>query len=72
MENPNVKSIYGILSDILEQGMSNKDARKEYKERLTELKKNRDVIGKPYKVLAAFIFDEYSRKDLEHFMASED
>jgi len=69
MENPAIRRIFGVLSDILEQGMKYKEAREEYKEMIKELKPIKDSIGKPYKVLEAFIRDEYTSKDLGNFLS---
>ena len=72
MDNPGVRRIFGVLSDILEQEMPYKIARAEYRELLEELEPDKDSIGKPWKVLEAYITDEYSRDDLEHFLALQD
>lgn len=72
MTNPKVRRIYRVLSDILEQKMHYKEARREYREVLDDLRPDKDIIGKAYKVLEAYIEDEYAEKDLEHFLATED
>jgi hypothetical protein len=72
MENPGVRRIFGVLSDILEQEMPYKQARAEYKELLEELEPDKDTIGKPWKVLEAYILDEYTKEDLENFLALQD
>tara|TARA_R110000868_G_scaffold40449_9_gene139547 strand:+ start:315 stop:1313 length:999 start_codon:yes stop_codon:yes gene_type:complete len=72
MESPGVQSIFDALSDILEQGMEYKDARAEYRALLKELKPIRGSIGKPYKVLEAYILADYTKKDLGNFLSLQD
>ena len=72
MDVPGVQRIFGVLSDILEQKMKYKEARAEYRELLEELEPDKDSIGKPWKVLEAYITDEYTPKDLGNFLALQD
>jgi hypothetical protein len=72
MDSPGVQSIFDALSDIVEQEMRYKEARSEYSHLLKELKPIRESIGKPYKVLEAYILDEYTPKDLENFLSLQD
>jgi len=72
MENPAIRRIFGVLSDILEQRMEYKVARYEYKDILKDLKPIKDSLGKPYKVLEAYIRDEYTSKDLGNFLSLQD
>ena len=67
-EDRNVKRIFDVLSDILEQGMTYKFAKANYLELLLELRSSQEQIGKPYKVLQAFLKDEYTLKDLDCFL----
>lgn len=67
-EDRNVKRIFDVLSDILEQGMPYKFAKANYLELLLELRSFQDEIGKPFKVLQAYLKDEYTLKDLDHFL----
>ena len=72
MDNADIRTIFGVLSDILEQGMECNVARKEYRETLKRLKPKKDSIGKPYKVLQAYILADYTKKDLGNFMSLQD
>jgi hypothetical protein len=72
MDNDDIRTIFGVLSDILEQGMECNVARKEYRETLKRLKPKKDSIGKPYKVLQAYILADYTKKDLGNFMSLQD
>ena len=67
-EDRNVKRIFDVLSDILEQGMTYKFAKANYLELLLELRPFQDEIGKPFKVLQAYLKDEYTLKDLDCFL----
>jgi len=67
-QDRNVKRVFDVLSDILEQGMTYKFAKANYLELLLELRPSQDQIGKPYKVLQAYLKDEYTLKDLDCFL----
>lgn len=68
MEDENVSRLFYTLSDILEQGMPYKVAKKNYLELLLELRPLQEQIGRPFRVLQAYLRDEYTLKELDNFL----
>ena len=68
MEDDCVAELFYALSDILEQAMHYKVARDRYTKLLKQFEDKSHKIGKPYRVLDAFIRDEYTLNDLDTFM----
>jgi hypothetical protein len=72
LNNRYIRRIYNALTMILEEHMPYKQAKYTYRELLEDVKPYRNLCGKGYDVLQAYIEDEFTLKELDSFMSLAD
>jgi hypothetical protein len=72
LNNRYIRRIYNALTMILEEHMPYKQAKYTYREMLEDVKPYRNLCGKGYDVLQAYIEDEFTLKELDSFMSLAD
>jgi hypothetical protein len=72
LNNRHIRRIYNALTMILEEHMPYKQAKYNYRELLEDVKPYRNLCGKGYDVLQAYIEDEFTLKELDSFMSLAD